>query len=51
MAAALKALPARSPPSAAPAGLRMEGLPNIARIVGEDLRLRARQQDLVGKAR
>lgn len=51
MAAALKALPTHSPPSAAPAGLRLEGLPNIARIVGEDLRLRARQRDALGKAR
>ncbi|CAN7363069.1 glycosyltransferase family protein [Rhizobium sp. LjRoot30] len=34
-AAALKALPSRNPPSVNAKGLRLEGLPNISRIVGE----------------
>ncbi len=38
MAAALRALPHRNPPSHGTPGLRLEGLPNIARLVGEDLR-------------
>ncbi|MES2667208.1 MAG: glycosyltransferase family protein [Pseudomonadota bacterium] len=40
MAAALRALPHRNPPSHGTPGLRLEGLPNIARLVGEDLRRR-----------
>ena len=34
-AAALKALPSRNPPSVNAKGLRLEGLPNISRIVGD----------------
>lgn len=37
LAAALKALPTRRPPSSANPGLRLEGLRNIARIVGDEL--------------
>jgi len=40
MAAALHALPARLPPSAASHAMRLEGLPNIARIVRRTLRNR-----------
>ncbi|UJW75051.1 glycosyltransferase family protein [Rhizobium sp. SL42] len=37
LAAALKALPNRLPPSSNSAGLRLEGLSNIARMVGSEL--------------
>ncbi|QYK41178.1 MAG: glycosyltransferase family protein [Paracoccaceae bacterium] len=40
MAAALRTLPDRPPPSAAGGALRLEGLPNIARIVRRNLRAR-----------
>jgi predicted glycosyltransferase len=40
MATALRALPTRPPPSRAADGLHLEGLSNIARIVGADLRQR-----------
>ncbi|MFN3972120.1 MAG: glycosyltransferase family protein [Gemmobacter sp.] len=47
MAAALRALPDRAPPSAAGEGMRLEGLPNIARIVRRNLRDRtAWRQDV-----
>jgi predicted glycosyltransferase len=51
MAAALKALPGRNLPSHGTAGLELEGLVNISRIVGEDLRIRARKVDSVRKAK
>lgn len=51
MAAALKALPQRNLPSHGTAGLELEGLVNISRFVGEDLRLRARKVASLGKAR
>ncbi len=51
MAEALKGLPGRPPPSAGTETLRMEGLPNIARIVGEDLRIRARKLDVIRAAK
>jgi predicted glycosyltransferase len=51
MAAALKALPSRNLPSHGTTGLQLEGLVNISRIVGEDLRVRARRLAAVGKAR
>jgi predicted glycosyltransferase len=51
MAAALKALPSRNLPSHGTTGLQLEGLVNISRIVGEDLRMRARRLTAVGKAR
>jgi predicted glycosyltransferase len=41
MAAALQALSMRKKPSEGNPGLAMEGLPNISRIVGDDLRARA----------
>ncbi len=41
MAAALRALPQRPHPSDAVPGLQLEGLTNIARLVGEDLHARA----------
>lgn len=37
MAAALKALPSRDPPSKSSADMRLEGLPNISRLVAEYL--------------
>ena len=44
MAEALKALPSRPLPSQSTPGLTMEGLTNISRIVGDDLRARATEQ-------
>jgi predicted glycosyltransferase len=41
MAAALRALPSRPRPSQGVPGLRLEGLTNITRLVGNDLRARA----------
>jgi predicted glycosyltransferase len=41
MAAALRALPSRPRPSHASPGLRLDGLTNISRLVGNDLRMRA----------
>lgn len=47
MAAALRALPDRRPPSDAGAEMRLEGLPNIARIVRRNLRARSKwRQDI-----
>ena len=51
MAEALKALPNRPLPSQSTPGLTMEGLTNIARIVGDDLRARARAAEQRRKAR
>ncbi len=51
MAAALKALPGRNLPSHGTAGLELEGLVNISRIVGEDLRIRTRKVASVRKAK
>lgn len=51
MAAALKALPARDRPSQGAKNVHLEGLVNISRIVGEDLRMRDRTLAAVGKAR
>ncbi len=50
MAAALRALPHRNPPSYGTPGLRMEGLPNIARLVGDDLRARAEAPESLATA-
>ena len=41
MAAALRALPGRNRPSHGTPGLQLEGLTNISRLVGNDLRARA----------
>ena len=40
LAAALKSLPQRRPPSSGNPGLRLEGLPHIAKIVGDELSAR-----------
>lgn len=47
MAAALRALPNRNKPSFGTPGLQLEGLTNISRIVGRDLKARAAQAESV----
>ncbi len=49
-AEALKALPSRRAPSSGSAGLRLEGLTNIARIVGDELDRRALARSEAGKS-
>ena len=51
MADALKALPNRPLPSQSTPGLTMEGLTNISRIVGQDLRARAASAEKRRKTR
>jgi len=46
MLAALKALPNRPPPSKARPDLQLEGLTNISRLVGKDLRNRSGRKDV-----
>lgn len=50
MATALRALPSRALPSQGAADMRLEGLPNIARIVGANLRDRAGRREAVTAA-
>jgi predicted glycosyltransferase len=51
MAAALRALPERAPPSASGSALRLEGLPNIASIVRRNLRARSKVRQKIRDAR
>ena len=51
MAAALKALPMRDAPSRGSADMRLEGLPNISRLVAESLEARAVRSDTLRLAR
>lgn len=51
MAAALKALPGRPAPSKARPDLQLEGLAHISKIVGANLRARARGKDTLRAAR
>jgi predicted glycosyltransferase len=50
MAAALRALPERAPPSAGGNALRLEGLPNIASIVRRNLRARSKVRQKIRDA-
>jgi predicted glycosyltransferase len=51
MAAALRALAVRKKPSEGPTNLALEGLPNISRIVGDDLRARVARREARPKVR
>ena len=51
MAAALQALSIRKKPSEGHSNLALEGLPNISRIVGDDLRARVARRDTRAKVR